>query len=378
MAHFDGPRNKQTLTRRGFLTALTGAVATAALAACGGTATPTAAPAAVAPSAAAAAASATATQAARSTIGATTTTGPTSTTAAATATRATSPATVTSAASPVAATPARQINVAATTTHIQDFLKNVGGNRITINGILRPNVDPHDYETSVQDAQTISGAEIIFVYGVGLDEFMDKAIANANSKAPVITVTAGLTPLKGDDQEPAGDPHMWFDPTLAQKMVLNIAEGLAQFDTAGAAIYRQNAQAYNAQIAQMDTQVQAIYNQIPREQRKLVTNHDAFQYLANHFGLTIVGAVIPSLSGAAEPSAQDINDLIDEIRAQNVKAIFAESSANPRVAQQVANETGIKIIDNLYGDTLGEPGKDGDTYVKMMVADATTISNALK
>lgn len=387
MAHFDGPRNKQTLTRRGFLTALTGAVATAALAACGGTATPTAAPAAITPTAAAAAASATATQAARSTIGATTT-GPTSTTAAATATRATSPATVTSAASPVAsatragtpvaATPARQINVAATTTHIQDFLKNVGGNRITINGILKPNVDPHDYETSVQDAQTISRAEIIFVYGVGLDEFMDKAIANANSKAPVITVTAGLTPLKGDDQEPAGDPHMWFDPTLAQKMVLNIAEGLAQFDTAGAAIYRQNAQAYNAQIAQMDTQVQAIYNQIPREQRKLVTNHDAFQYLANHFGLTIVGAVIPSLSDAAEPSAQDINDLIDEIRAQNVKAIFAESSANPRVAQQVANEIGIKIIDNLYGDTLGEPGKDGDTYIKMMVADATTISNALK
>ena len=366
---------ERQVTRRGFLVALSAGAATAMLAACGGGVTPTAAPSVAPPTAA--------TQVATTTAVASTTSS--AATVASTATQVASPAVGASptasairAASPVAATPARQINVAATTTHIQDFLKNVGGDRLTINGILKPNVDPHDYETSVQDAQTISRAEIIFVYGVGLDAFMEKAIANANSKAPTVTVTRGLTPLKGDEAEPDGDPHMWFDPTLAQKMVTNIAEGLASFDPAAAAFYRQNAQAYNAQIARMDAQVQGIYDQIPRADRKLVTNHDAFQYLADHFGLTIVGAVIPSLSDAAEPSARDINDLIDTIRAQHVKAIFAESSANPKVAQQVAQETGIKIVDNLYGDTLGEPGSAGDTYLTMMVADATTIANALQ
>ncbi len=343
--------SERRVTRRGFLLTLSGGAATTILAACGGAVTP-----AAAPTVAATTASATST-------------------VASVVTRAASPVV---SASPIAATPARQIAVAATTTHIQDFLKNVGGNRLLVSGILKPNVDPHDYETSVQDAQTISRAEIIFVYGVGFDAFMDKAIANANSKAPVITVTRGITPLAGDDQEPDGDPHMWFDPTLAQRMVTNIGEALAQFDPPSAAFYRQNAQSYNAQIAQMDAQVQGIYNQIPAADRKLVTNHDAFQYLARHFSLNIVGAVIPSISDAAEPTAQDINDLIDTIRAQQVKAIFAESSANPRVAQQVAQETGIAIVDNLYGDTLGEPGSAGDTYLKMMVADATTIVTALK
>jgi ABC-type Zn uptake system ZnuABC Zn-binding protein ZnuA len=136
--------------------------------------------------------------------------------------------------------------------------------------------------------------------------------------------------------------------------------------------------AYNAQLDQMDQQVRGIFNQVPQAQRKLVTNHDAFRYLAKRYGLTIVGAVIPSISDTAEPSAKDINDLIETIKKEQVKAIFAESSANPKVAQQVAKETGVKIVDNLYGDTLGAPGNEADTYLKMMVYDATTITNAIK
>jgi len=378
MAGLKMATTERRVTRRGFLLALSAGAATTILTACGGSATPmgapTTAPTAVATTAATRAAT---TAAVASTVV------PAMSTVASTAPRAASPVvgatpTVGPVASVTRAASSRQINVAATTTHIQDFLKNVGGDRLVVSGILKPNVDPHDYETSVQDAQTISRAEIIFVYGVGLDAFMDKAIANANSKAPVITVTRGITPLAGNDKDPQGDPHMWFDPTLAQKMVTNVGEALAQFDPSGAATYRQNAQGYNARIVQMDAQVQGIYNQVPVADRKLVTNHDAFQYLANHFGLNIVGAVIPSISDAAEPTAREINELIDTIRAQKVKAIFAESSANPRVAQQVAQETGITIVDNLYGDTLGEPGSDGDTYIKMMVADATTIATALK
>lgn len=274
--------------------------------------------------------------------------------------------------------PGKQVAVAATTTQIQDFVKNIGGNRVTVTGILKPNVDPHDYEPTVEDANAIAKAGIVFVHGIGLDSWMDKTVKGASVKAPIIITTDGITVLKGDANEPGGDPHLWFDPTLVQTMVTNIANGLAKVDPTNASAYQMNAKAYTDQLTHLDGQLRSIFTPVPKEQRKLVTNHDAFRYLANRYDLTIVGAVIPSLSDTAEPSAKQINDLINTIKKENVKAIFAESSANPKVARQVAQETGIAIIDTLYGDTLGEPGSAGDTYLKMMVYDATTIINTIK
>jgi ABC-type Zn uptake system ZnuABC Zn-binding protein ZnuA len=274
--------------------------------------------------------------------------------------------------------PGKQVAVAATTTQIQDFVRNIGGDRVAVTGILKPNVDPHDYEPTVDDANAIAKADIIVVHGAGLDAWMDKTVKTGNAHAPVVTATDGITLLKGDANEPEGDPHVWFDPTLVQTMVTSIATALAKVDPARANTYQANAKAYGDQLTQLDGHLKAIFNPVPKERRKLVTNHDAFRYLARHYDLTIVGAVIPSLSDTAEPSAKQVNDLIDTIKKEQVKAIFAETSANPKVAQQIAKETGIAIIDTLYGDTLGPPGSDADTYLKMMVFDATTIVNALK
>jgi ABC-type Zn uptake system ZnuABC Zn-binding protein ZnuA len=275
-------------------------------------------------------------------------------------------------------TPGKQVAVAATTTQNQDFARNIGGDRVAVTGILKPNVDPHDYEPTVDDANVIAGADIIVVHGAGLDAWMDKTVKTGNAHAPVVTATDGITLLKGDENEPEGDPHVWFDPTLVQTMVTNIATALAKTDPAGAGTYQANAKAYGDQLTQLDGQLKDIFNQVPKERRKLVTNHDAFQYLARRYDLTVVGAVIPSISDSAEPSAKQVNDLIDTIKKEQVQAIFAETSANPKVARQIAKETGIAIIDTLYGDTLGPPGSDADTYLKMMVYDATTIVNALK
>jgi ABC-type Zn uptake system ZnuABC Zn-binding protein ZnuA len=272
----------------------------------------------------------------------------------------------------------QRIAVAATTTQIQDFVANVGGALVSVAGILRPNVDPHDYEPTVDDANAVAKARVIFTHGIGLDTWLDKTIRNAGARAPVIVTTSGITPLKGDENDPKGDPHVWFDPTLVKTMVQNIADGLARMDSANAAAYQRNAAAYAAALDQLDGQVRGIFNQVPQAQRKLVTNHDAFQYLAKRYDLTIIGTVIPGLSDTAEPSAKQTNDLIETIKREQVKAIFAESSANPKVARQVAQETGVEIMDNLYGDSLGAPGSDADTYLKMMVFDATTITNALK
>jgi len=273
--------------------------------------------------------------------------------------------------------PGKKVAVAATTTQIQDFVRNVGGDQVIVTGILKPNVDPHDYEPTVEDASAIAGADIIFVHGIGLDSWMDKTVKGASARAPVITTTSGIAVLKGDGNDPEGDPHVWFDPTLVQAMVTTIANGLTHVDPAKTTTYQANATSYIDRLTQLDGQVRAIFGRIPKRQRKLVTNHDAFRYLAKRYDLTIVGAVIPSLSDTAEPSAKQVNDLIDTIKREQVKAIFAESSANPNVARQVARETGIAIVDTLYGDSLGEPGSAGDTYLKMMIYNATTIANGL-
>jgi ABC-type Zn uptake system ZnuABC Zn-binding protein ZnuA len=286
--------------------------------------------------------------------------------------------TIGSAASFATVAPGKQVAVAATTTQIQDFVKNVGGDRVAVTGILKPNVDPHDYEPTVDDANAIAKADLIVVHGAGLDAWMDKTVKTGNTHAPVVTATDGITLLKGDANEPEGDPHVWFDPTLVQTMVTNIVTALAKVDPANAGMYQANAKAYTDQLTQLDGQLKGLFNQVPKERRKLVTNHDAFRYLARRYDLTIVGAVIPSLSDTAEPSAKQVNDLIDTIKKERVKAIFAETSANPKVAQQIAKETGIAIIDTLYGDTLGPPSSDADSYLNMMVYDATTIANALK
>jgi ABC-type Zn uptake system ZnuABC Zn-binding protein ZnuA len=272
----------------------------------------------------------------------------------------------------------KRIVVAATTTQIQDLAANVGGSLVSVAGILKPNVDPHDYEPNVSDATTIAKAGLVLVHGIGLDAWMDKTVKNASRSAPIIVTTDGITLLKGDDNEPAGDPHVWFDPALVKLMVTNIAAGLVKIDSANAATYQQNAAAYNAKLDQMDQQLLGIFNQVPENQRKLVTNHDAFRYLARRYKLTIVGTVIPSLSDPAEPSAKELNTLIETIEKEHVRAIFAESSANPKVVQQVGQETGVTIVDTLYGDTLGAPGSEADTYIKMMVYDAPTIANARK
>jgi ABC-type Zn uptake system ZnuABC Zn-binding protein ZnuA len=274
--------------------------------------------------------------------------------------------------------PGKQVAVAATTTQIQDFAKDIGGDRVAVTGILKPNVDPHDYEPTVEDASVIAKADIIVVHGAGLDAWMNKTVKTGNANAPIVTATSGITLLKGDGNEPEGDPHVWFDPTLVQTMVTTIANALAKVDPASAGTYQANAKAYGDQLTRLDGQLKGIFNQMPKEQRKLVTNHDAFRYLARRYDLTIVGAVIPSISDTAEPSAKQVNDLIDTIKKEGVKAIFAETSANPKVARQVAKETGIAIIDTLYADTLGPPGSTADTYLKMMLYDATTIANALK
>jgi zinc/manganese transport system substrate-binding protein/manganese/iron transport system substrate-binding protein len=275
-----------------------------------------------------------------------------------------------------------KLKVVATTTQVADFTRNIGGDRIELTQILKPNVDPHDYEASPADVAAIAKADVVVKSGVGLEKFLDPAISSAGFGGTVIDTSKGVTIREGNgtDEEKEGDPHIWHDPRNAKIMAHDIADGLAAKDPADKATYEQNYTAYAAKLDALDTKIQSQIDALPAGQRKLVTNHDAFGYYVARYGLQFVGSIIPSFDTSAELSAKDLTDLVTKIKATGVRAIFSESSLPPKTADTVGREAGVKVVEGgqaLYGDTLGPAGSDGATYLQMEEHNTTTIVSAL-
>jgi ABC-type Zn uptake system ZnuABC Zn-binding protein ZnuA len=264
-----------------------------------------------------------------------------------------------------ATAPPGMITVVATTTQMQDLVRNVGGRRVHVVGILRPNVDPHDFEPTPSTAVALTDAKLVVESGVGLDAWADELVDSSGTSAPVFDASEGLPIRAGDASESEGDPHWWGDPTLFERAAATLGRRLGNVDPGHRAAYARNVASYIARIKAMDTANRRLVATVPPADRKLVTNHDAFNYLAAHYGIRVVGAVIPALSTAAQPSAQDVADLIDLIRAEHVRAVFTESSLDPTLESQIASEAGVRVYANLYGDTLGPPGSPGATYLAM-------------
>ena len=259
-----------------------------------------------------------------------------------------------------------RVKVVATTTQLGDFARTVGGNAVAVTQLLQPNADPHEYEPTVSDVAAVADADVILENGLGLDDWLDSVIANAGGEATRVVTTGGLAVRPGDEASPAGDPHAWLDPRNAVRMVRTVEAALATVDPADAGAYAANADAYVAKVQALDAKLAADVNRIPVQRRKIVTDHDAFGYFADRYDITIVGTVLPSLATAAEPSAKDLAELSATIRREGVRAIFAESSVDPKLQKALAEEAGIRLGAPLYGDTLGPADSPGGTYLGMM------------
>jgi ABC-type Zn uptake system ZnuABC Zn-binding protein ZnuA len=281
----------------------------------------------------------------------------------------------------LAATPsgaADRLKVVGTTVQITALTKEVAGDAIELRGIIPAGVDPHEFEPTARDLVAIEGADLILRHGIGLDDWLDKTL-KAGKKAKLVTVTAGVRLRKEkEDGKVVEDSHVWHAPGNTKTMVDNIAAALDRADPAHKAVYDANAAAYKKKLDAAAAQVRAILAEIPPANRKLVTNHDALGYFAQAFGLKIVGAVIPSVSTQAEPSAAEVAKLLETIKREKVKAIFAESSVNPKLATTLAREAGVKIVDDLYADSLGPAGSGAETVDGMWLANARKVADALK
>jgi ABC-type Zn uptake system ZnuABC Zn-binding protein ZnuA len=263
---------------------------------------------------------------------------------------------------------------------VADFVRNVGGDRVHVDQILKPGVDPHDYEPSPADVQAIADADLVVKSGVGLESWLDDTISSAGFGGPVVDTSQGVPVRPGDAADEAGDPHIWHDPTNAAIMVSDIQTALSTKDPAGTGAYERNAGAYRQQLTALDAGTRAKISSIPATQRKLVTNHDAFGYYCARYGITFVGSIIPSFDSAAELSGNELSDLVTKIKETGVRAVFSESSLPPRTAETVAREAGVQVVggeDSLFADGLGPVGSPGGTYLGAERHNTDTIVKAL-
>lgn len=266
------------------------------------------------------------------------------------------------------------IKVVVTTTQLGDVVRAIGGDAVDVHQILRPNTDPHDYEPRPRDIQETADAKVVVTSGDGLDSWMSEVVDNAGGDPTVLDASEGQPVSRpGEDGEGSVDPHWWHDPRNAEHAIGAIRDALVEADPGQRAAIERGAAAYLTKVKAMDAAVAQCFAAVPEAQRKLVTDHDAFGYFAERYGLDVVGAVIPSQTTQAQPSAGDLATLVATIKREHVKAIFPESSINPKLAKAIARETGASADHVLYGDTLGPAGSAGDTYVGMELANADAM-----
>ena len=279
-----------------------------------------------------------------------------------------------------------KLQVVATTNLVADLVAQVGGEHIALYTLMGPGVDPHSYTSTPEDMRTLEDAQVIFINGLHLEEALADRLAALT--APVVAVNVGVTPreLAPDEHDEAAaaeehhhegaDPHTWQRVANVKQWVENVRTTLRQLDPPQAAAYDAAADAYLVELDALDAEIRAKVATIPADNRKLVTDHETFGYFADEYGFTLVGALIPSLSTSAEPSAQALAALQDQLAKEGVKAIFVGTTVNPRLADQIAEDLGIQVV-SLYSDSLSAPDGPAATYLDFMRFNINAIVAAL-
>ncbi|KWX23337.1 ABC transporter substrate-binding protein [Mycolicibacterium wolinskyi] len=270
--------------------------------------------------------------------------------------------------------------IAVTTTILGDVVRQVVGDAADVKVLMKPNADPHSSSLSAADAAQLNSSDLIVYNGLGLEESMQRHVdAAAENGVPTLAVGEHVEPLQFSESEHSGpDPHFWTDP---QRMVLAvdaIADRVAELPGIDGAAITANAARYRDELTALSDSMTERFAAIPAERRKLVTNHHVLGYLADRFGFTVIGAVIPSGTTLASPSASDLESLAGAIRTAGVPAIFVDSSQPDRLARVLAEQAGMQVnVVSLYSESLSEPGSPADTYLGMMRANTETIVKQL-
>ncbi len=277
-----------------------------------------------------------------------------------------------------------KIRATTTTTMITDLVRQIGGDRVEVTGLMGPGVDPHLYKASQGDVSALREADVVFYNGLFLEGQMEDILEKTGEQKPTVQVTRDILEdelLDSPQYEGQFDPHVWFDATLWRTTVDPVVEQLSELDPEGASEFEQRGEEYKRQVDELDSFVEEEISSIPEEQRVLVTAHDAFNYFGRRYGMEVRG--LQGISTEAEAGSRDVQELADFLAENEIKAIFIESSVPPQTieaVQDAAWDRGweLEIGGELYSDAGGDEGTEAETYTGMFRENVETITEALK
>jgi zinc/manganese transport system substrate-binding protein len=265
-----------------------------------------------------------------------------------------------------------RLNVVASFSILGDFVRNVGGERVSVTTLVGADGDVHVYTPAPADAKKIAEAKLVVINGLGLEGWLPRLVQSSGGKATMVTASQGITPRKlGSD----ADPHAWQSVANAKIYVANIRDALVTADPADAEVYRAKAERYLAKLDALDREVREAIAQIPEARRKVISTHDAFGYFAAAYGITFIAP--QGVSTESEVSARDIARIITQVRTAKIPAVFLENISDPRLMRRISTETGARIGGTLFSDSLtGEKG-DAPTYIDMVRHNIKALTSAL-
>ena len=279
----------------------------------------------------------------------------------------------------------KKIMVVATTSMVADLVKHVGGDRVEVQGLMGPGVDPHLYKATAADVLKLQQAAVIFYNGLLLEGKMQELFGQmARKKKFVYAVTEDLPKEKLLEPPALGghyDPHVWFDVPLWSQCALKVAEGLGEFDAINKSYYEERAADLQKKLEQLHRWAVSKAAEVPKERRIVITSHDAFNYFGRTYGFQVVG--LQGISTVTEAGVADMAKMVDFIKEQKVPAVFVESSVSRATIDRISTDAGVKIGGELFSDAMGTPGQiengyDLGTYEGMIKHNLNTIVTALK
>jgi zinc/manganese transport system substrate-binding protein len=272
----------------------------------------------------------------------------------------------------VSAQKTRPLRVVTTFSILADLLRNVGGDAIIVSTLVGPDADAHVFEPSPADAKRVRDAELVVMNGLGFEGWIERLIKASGYRGPLVVASAGITPKK-IGKEP--DPHAWHNLSHTRQYILNIRDALARIRPDDAQGFQQRAAQYLALLNDLDAELRKVFAAIPKQQRRVITSHDAFGYFGDAYGIEFLSP--QGMSTDSEPSASAIARLVDQIRREGVRAVFVENITDPRLVERIAREGGVSLGGKLYSDALSKPGTEADTYLKLFAHNAKLISESL-
>jgi zinc/manganese transport system substrate-binding protein len=256
-----------------------------------------------------------------------------------------------------------RLKVVATFSILGDLVQSVGGDKVDVSVLVGPDTDAHTYQPRPSDARTLAQAQVLVSNGLGFEGWIDRLAEAAGFKGKRIVAAAGTAQ--------ASDPHCWQDVACTRRYVSAIADGLADADPPNAAAYRARAAEVDKRLAELDRWIRSEIDRVPAARRKAITSHDSFGYFARAYGVSF--SAPRGYTTDSEPTARDVANLIRQVRAEKIKALFIENMTNPAMINEIARDTGATVGPRLYSDALSKPGGPADTYEAMMRHNTTAL-----